>query len=68
MNSNYFLILKGAERVKFDLEEGPTTLKVVWRSVSAMSGALCVTNCGMTWMPVWSADNWDYHSLVQYIQ
>ena len=34
--------------VKSDLLVGSTVLKVVWRSVSVMSGALCVTRCGMT--------------------
>ena len=41
---------------KLDLLEELTTLKVVWRSVSIMSGELCVIRCGMTLMLVWSAD------------
>ena len=31
---------------KSDLWEEPATMKVVWRSASAMSGAQCVTRCG----------------------
>ena len=43
--------------VKFDLLVGQTVLKVVWRSVSIMSGELYVTRCGMMQMVRWSVGN-----------
>ena len=56
--------LQVALREKSDLVEG-LIWKVVWRSVSTTSGVLCVTRCGMTLMPEWSADNWEELLLVR---
>ena len=35
------------------------TLKVVWRFVTAMLGALCVRSFGMQLMQMWHVDNLD---------
>ena len=52
-------------RVKSDLSMVPVSVKVVWRSVSVMNGALCVTRCGMLLMLLWSAGSCTMHPLVQ---
>ena len=38
--------------------------KVVWRCVTELFGAQCVTTPGISWMPTLSADNWDLQPLV----
>jgi hypothetical protein len=44
------LVPQVVKMVQFDLRVEWTILKVVWRSVSMINGALSVTKCGMSLM------------------
>lgn len=47
-----------------DLEAVPTTLKVVWSSVTMECGVQCVMTSGAYLMLLWCAGSWDTVQLV----
>ena len=49
--------------VMFVWLEAPISMKVEWRCASMTSGGQCVMTPGTTLMLLWSASNWDMHTL-----
>ena len=43
--------------------EAPISMRVEWRCASMTSGGQCVMTPGTTLMLLWSASNWDMHTL-----
>ena len=43
--------------------EAPISMRVEWRCASMTSGGQCVMTPGTTLMLLWSASNWDIHTL-----
>ena len=44
-------------------EEAPISMRVEWRCASMTSGGQCVMTFGTALMLLWSASNWDMHTL-----
>ena len=49
--------------VTFVWWEAPISMRVEWRCASMTSGGQCVMTAGTTLMQLWSASNWDMHTL-----
>ena len=57
------MLLATAHMEMFVWWEAPISMRVEWRCVSMTSGGQCVMTTGTALMLLWSANNWDMHTL-----